>query len=252
MLIRDRLLRMAAGEEQDFPVDKDTGYLVISDTQLMDPETGEVFDKVKLDSEKQDGEKGKDALNRLKKLLFVEKKPMVNDKYRDNNYLNKWGKVSPINILYVDHLNDILGMPVESAKEYILNTIESLNKEYWYDKKHYSYFSRQKINEIKVGLMKANTIDKVTSYLTNIYFAGIGMGSGGYKKYAGVEDTLEIITCPNCGGHDHYITKRYNYALNYDGTGFAAYDCHCKNCGKDFYVNIEFDYTITNTDFKIK
>lgn len=164
--------------EEEYKVDPETGYYIFNDGKVIDPETGEVI------SENGNSNSWKDN---LKDLMF-EEKPRAYKDFPGENYKNQWGKVSPLNVLFVDRINELYAMDPQMAKDTIIQTMEDMNNKYGYDDDSYSYMSKEYINKTKASLSKLRSIDKVVEFLTNAYFKGMGMGSS--KSYASV--TLDL------------------------------------------------------------
>ena len=167
-------LKMA---EQEYTIDQATGYYIFNDGTVVDPDTGEVIENfVPENVEKSKEQLRKEWQQDMHNIMYEQVKT-VKDDYRLPEYINQWDKVSPINILYIDHINDIVSMSPADARTFIINKLEELNKQYG-DDKHYDYLSKEYINKVKLNLNKSKTIDKILEYLTNMYFKGVGMGGG--------------------------------------------------------------------------
>ena len=164
-----RLKKMLA-EIQKLP---EGGYL--------DTDTGEILDKNP--EEKTDDEK-------LQNILFQDAHNAASD-FKDNKYINSWGKVSPLNIIVCDNINSLYGMDPKSAGDAIINIIEGLNNTYGANDKTYDYISKEYLNKIKFNLSKMKSIDKIVEYITNMYFAGLGM-SNNKKKYASINNMFNV------------------------------------------------------------
>ena len=148
----------------------------MKDGTYVDTETGEVLENPPADMRedtKQDG-KEKSWDQKMMNIMKEEKLP-ASRKYLNSDYYNGYGKVSPFNIIIKDHINEIMSMDPTSAKNRIIEIIEALNKEYAGDKS-YDYVSADYIKKMKQSFLKMNTIDKITGYLYNIMFKGVGMG----------------------------------------------------------------------------
>lgn len=157
--------------------------------EYVDPETGEILNAPPVNKEDLSID------DRLRNVV-VDTKKSAQSSFTDSKYYNMYGKVSPFNVIFVDNINSICAMDPQSAGDAIINIIEGLNTTFA-DDKTYDYVSKSYMNELKMNLSKLKTIDKIVSYLTNIYFAGMGMGSG-KKRYASIasvntnEFTLDI------------------------------------------------------------
>ena len=147
----------------------------MEDGKWVDTETGEVTDF-----------KPKEETPGLK--FTEEGKQKASDVYLDDKYYNMYGKVSPINIIFLDNMNQICGMDPEQAKTFIVDTIEQFNRTFGGDSS-YDYISAEYINKMKLNFSKMRTIDKVIEYLSNTYFKGIGMGSSN-RKYASLDANI--------------------------------------------------------------
>jgi hypothetical protein len=152
----------------------------MEDGKWLDTDTGEITDYAP--KEEQPG------------LKFTEEgKQKASDVYLDDKYYNQYGKVSPINIIFLDNMNQICAMDPEQAKTFIIDTIEQFNRTYGGDNS-YDYISAEYINKMKLNFSKMRSIDKIMEYLTNTYFKGIGMSNSRSKsRSAGIDDS-NIIT----------------------------------------------------------
>lgn len=54
----------------------------------------------------------------------------------------------------------------------------------------------------------------------------------------------DVMICPVCGSSSCYEYNRDEVEFGIDGTGHYNVDCHCTNCGKDFRLYTEFEYSI--------
>lgn len=153
----------------DYTVDPETGYYILDNGVVVNPETGEVI------------EDNQDINEKLKNVLFDTKKQAYHD-YPSDDYKNQWGKVSPFNILFIDRINEIYSMTPDSAKNFIIQTIEDLNNKYGYDDDSYDYVSKNYINKLSYRLQPLKTIDGIIQMITDIYFKGIGMGMSNMKR----------------------------------------------------------------------
>lgn len=109
--------------------------------------------------------------------------------YPDEKYQNKVGKVFPLAILYVDHINDIMTMTPEQIATYVETNIVQLNNRFGSSDDSYSYYSNDKIRETGYNIRKCKNLDQVLNYLTNIYFKGKGLG-GSWKKANRIEGRI--------------------------------------------------------------
>jgi hypothetical protein len=144
-------------------------YQQMNDGTWLDSETGEIFDY-----------KPKEEKPGLK--FTEEGKQRASDVYLDDKYYNMYGKVSPINIIFLDNMNQICAMDPEQAKNYIIDIIEQFNRTFGGDPT-YDYISAEYINKMKLNFSKMRTIDKIMEYMTNTYMKGISMGMG-KRKFA--------------------------------------------------------------------
>lgn len=97
--------------------------------------------------------------------------------YPDPKYHNQSGMVSPLNIILMDHVNTIYNMPIEEAKQFILDNIEALNSKYsgdpFYDtfsEASGGYFRKLKYN---MDNLRPNTIDNLIMLLQNTMMQGM-------------------------------------------------------------------------------
>ena len=151
-----------------------TEYQKTEDGYYIDPETGEQLDNPPVDKDNQSWE------SKMRSVMYEQKK-LAKDEFTDDKYYNKWGKVSPINIIFVDNIGQLYSMDPKSASDAVINIIQSLNNTYGNDET-YDYISQSYLNELKMNMDKKKSIDKIIEYLTNVYFQGIGMGTGNKRR----------------------------------------------------------------------
>lgn len=151
-----------------------TEYQKTEDGYYIDPETGEQLDNPPVDKDNQSWE------SKMRSVMYEQKK-LAKDEFTDDKYYNKWGKVSPINIIFVDNIGQLYSMDPKSASDAVINIIQSLNNTYGNDET-YDYISQSYLNELKMNMDKKKSIDKIIEYLTNVYFQGIGMGAGNKRR----------------------------------------------------------------------
>ncbi len=156
----------------------------LDDGTYLDTDTGEITDYKPKNTEDMTSDE------KLRNVLFQESKK-ASDDYRDPKYYNKWGKVSPFNILINDSINQIYAMDPRSAADAVVNIIEQLNTTYANDDT-YDYISKEYLTKLKMNLSKQRTIDKIVQYLTNIYFKGIGMSMTSQKEASLNSNTITI------------------------------------------------------------
>lgn len=153
--------------QASYTVDEETGYYITEQGVIVDPETGEVIEDVTT--------KNKDWRTRLKDLMR-EEIPRASKDYFDDDYKNKWNKVSPVNVLVKDHINELYGMSPKQAKEYIIDFIIQMNQKYGHNDDTYSYFAQGQLDKMKMNLNKKKTIDQIIMYLYNVQLKGEGQG----------------------------------------------------------------------------
>lgn len=73
----------------------------------------------------------------------LRKQATIADEY-GQEYSNQYGKVTPYHILFKDHGNEIAALSDEGAKQYCLDTIESLNEQYAHDDAFYKVIDQEK------------------------------------------------------------------------------------------------------------
>ena len=129
----------------------------IDDHTWVDTETGETFDR---EPKQQKG------------VQFTEERQFAKDQYLDDKYYNKYGKVSPFNIIITDMIGTISTMDAQTAAQTIIDTIEQLNRAYPNDSS-YDYVSQEYLNKMKLNFSKMKSIDRILQYMTNIYFKGL-------------------------------------------------------------------------------
>jgi hypothetical protein len=67
------------------------------------------------------------------------------------------------------------------------------------------------------------------------------------KKQA--EKSLDdVMICPNCESDDCYTYSTDEIEFSANCTGHYYVDCHCKNCGRNFRLYAEFNYSVTKSD----
>lgn len=55
----------------------------------------------------------------------------------------------------------------------------------------------------------------------------------------------DVMVCPNCDSSNCYEYATDEIEFDIDGTGHYYVDCHCSECGRDFRLYTEFEYSIT-------
>lgn len=165
-------------------------YQQLDDGKFVDTETGEIVDKIPEDKANQSWEQKMDN-------VMHEKKPRAFDDYYDSKYQNQWGKVSPINIAYLDNMNELTTMDPKSMTDSIISTIEALNKAYGSQDDTYDYVSQDYINKFRLNMSKKKTTMKALEYLTNIYFKGIGYGSSQKRANLNMNENLFTFDLSN-------------------------------------------------------
>ena len=55
----------------------------------------------------------------------------------------------------------------------------------------------------------------------------------------------DVMLCPDCNSDDcyEYDTDEIEFGVN--GTGHHYIDCHCNECGRNFRLYTEFEYSVT-------
>lgn len=115
--------------------------------------------------------------------------------YPGKDYQNKWNKVSPLNIILKDNLNEAYAMTPQQAAEFVANKIKELNDKLGYPNGQaddsYDYVSEGYIETLKQRMSKCPTIDKAMEVFTNAVLEGMGMGMSKKKRSASVEAEIE-------------------------------------------------------------
>ena len=57
----------------------------------------------------------------------------------------------------------------------------------------------------------------------------------------------DVMLCPSCDSYNCYGYNTDEIELGPNGTGHYRVDCHCSECGRDFRLCIEFEYSITKS-----
>lgn len=167
----------------------------LEDGTWLDTDTGEITDV------KPTEQKG---------VQWKEEVPRAESKYPSNDYQNQWGKVSPFNIIMKDMIGQLYGLSPKMMADTVVSLIESLNNEFGAMDKTYDYVSQEYLRELRYNIEKCRTSDKAIEYLTNVYFQGMGMGSGKSRRRASIDETSFVRINLN----DKESFKRIAIAIN--------------------------------------
>ena len=64
------------------------------------------------------------------------------------------------------------------------------------------------------------------------------------KEKVAIDD---VMVCPECKSTNTYEYDTDETEFLFDGTGHYYVDSHCKDCGKNFRLYTEFEYTVTKS-----
>lgn len=59
------------------------------------------------------------------------------------------------------------------------------------------------------------------------------------------KNIYDVMICPHCKNDNCYEHSTDEIEFKADGNGHYYVDCYCNECGKDFRLYMEFEYSVT-------